>query len=107
MPSFKKISQRVSELSRGCSLYSKGFRVTDLNSRVDARVVANVDGRTDGRTYGRTYGRKTGSIYRTMPEAGATKMKNIKQRFILFICLCGVFMVSQQCLVGPFLKLCT
>ena len=25
----------------------------------------------------------------------------------LFICLCGVFMVSQQCLVGPFLKLCT
>ena len=30
-----------------------------------------------------------------------------KVTFRLFICLCGVFMVSQQCLVGPFLKLCT
>ena len=79
-----------------CRSSSKGFRVTDLNSRVDARVVANVDGRT--------YGRKTGSIYRTMPEAGATKMKNIKQRFILFICLCGVFMVSQQCLDRTFFE---
>ena len=25
-----------------------------------------------------------------------------KATFHLFICLCGVFMVSQQCLVGPF-----
>ena len=35
------------------------------------------------------------------------KMKKNKVTFRLFICLCGVFMVSQQCLVGPFLKLCT
>ena len=46
-----------------CRGSSKGFRVTELNSRVDARVVANVDGRTygrtdDGRTNGRTNGRK-------------------------------------------------
>ena len=32
-----------------CQSISKGFRVTDLNSRGDARVVANVDGRTYGR----------------------------------------------------------
>ena len=30
-----------------------------------------------------------------------------KVTFHLFICLCGVFMVFQQCLVGPFLNLCT
>ena len=41
-----------------------------MNSRVDARALANVD----GRTYGRTNGRKTGSLYREIPEAGATKM---------------------------------
>ena len=41
---------------------------------VNARVVGNVDRRTNGRTYGRTNGRKTGSLYRAMPEAGATKM---------------------------------
>ena len=35
----------------------KEFRVTDLNSRVDARVVANVDARrTDTRTNGRKIG---------------------------------------------------
>ena len=45
--------------------YLIGFRVTDLNSRVDARVLANVDGRTYGRTYGRMNGRKLGSLYRT------------------------------------------
>ena len=87
----RKYLKRVSELLRGCSLYTKcskghnyvnsvvklwvlfcpyclivfyictkfcqsislGFRVTDLNSRVDARVVANVDGRTYGQTYGK------------------------------------------------------
>ena len=27
---------------------TKGFRVTDLNSRVDARMVGNVGARTDG-----------------------------------------------------------
>ena len=53
-----------------CRSSSKGFRVTDLNSRVDARVVANVDGRTDEQTNGR----KSGSLYRAMPEAGATKI---------------------------------
>ena len=47
---------------------SKGFRETDLNTRVDARVVANVDGRTNERTNGR----KTGSLYRAMLEACAT-----------------------------------
>ena len=28
--------------------------------------------------------------------------KKYKVTFYSFICLCGVFMVSQQCLVGPF-----
>ena len=41
----------------------------DLDSRVIARVVANV-GR---RRYGSINGRKTRSLYRAMPEAGATK----------------------------------
>ena len=35
------------------------------------------------------------------------KNEKYKVTFHLFICLCGVFMVSQQCLTGPFLKLCT
>ena len=30
------------------------------------------------------------------------KKLKYKVTFHLFICLCGVFMVSQQCLVGPF-----
>ena len=47
---------------------SKGFKDTDPDSRVDARVVANVD----GWTCGHTKGQKTGSLYRAMPEAGAT-----------------------------------
>ena len=36
-------------------------------------------------------------------------MKNEKYEvtFHLFICLCGVFIVSPQCLVGLFWKLCT
>ena len=46
---------------------SKGFRVTDPDSRADARVVAN------GCTDRCTNGRKTGSLYSTMPEAGTTK----------------------------------
>ena len=33
-----------------CQSISLGFRVTDLNIRVDARVVANVDGQTYGTT---------------------------------------------------------
>ena len=38
-----------------CESISKGFRITDLNSRVNARVVATVDaGRTDIRTHART-----------------------------------------------------
>ena len=53
------------------SKYLKGFRVMDLNSRVDARVVSNVDGRTDVQTDERT---ETGSLYQTMPEAGVTKI---------------------------------
>ena len=36
---------------------SYGFRVTDLNIRIDARVVANVDGGTYGRTDRRTDGK--------------------------------------------------
>ena len=43
---------------------SDGFRMTNPNRRVDASVVANVDGRTNGR--------RSGSLYRAMPEAGAT-----------------------------------
>ena len=35
------------------------------------------------------------------------KNEKYKVTFHLLICLCGVFMVPQQCLVGPFLKLCT
>ena len=35
------------------------------------------------------------------------KNEKYKVMFHLFICSCGVFMMSQQCLVGPFLKLCT
>ena len=54
VPSFAKVSQRVSEL--------------DVHTRVDASVVANVD----KRTFGQTNGRKTGSLYRAMPQAGAT-----------------------------------
>ena len=57
--------------SKFCQSISYGFRVRDLNSRVDARVVAKVDGRTDVRTDIR----KTRSLYRAMPEAGATKNK--------------------------------
>ena len=45
---------------------AKGFRETDLNSRVNAKVVANVDGQTNERT-------ESGSLYRAMPTAGATK----------------------------------
>ena len=30
------------------------------------------------------------------------KNEKYKVTFHLFICVCGVFMLSQQCLVGPF-----
>ena len=40
-----------------CQSISKGFRVMDLNSRVDARVVANGEERTYGWTYDRTHKR--------------------------------------------------
>ena len=53
----------------------------DLNIRVDASVVANVDGRTDGWMNGR----KIGSLYRTMPEAGATKKGFSRVNSIFFI----------------------
>ena len=53
----------------------------DLNSRIDARVVTNVY----GWTYERTYGRKIGSLYRAMPEAGATKKEFSRVNSILFI----------------------
>ena len=32
------------------------------------------------------------------------KNEKFKVTFHLFICLCGVFMVSQQCIVEPFLS---
>ena len=44
----------------------KGFRVTDMDSRVDTRVVAML---APGRNSERTNGRKTESLYRAMPEA--------------------------------------
>ena len=47
-----------------CQSISKGFIVTDLNSRVGARVVENIDGW------------KIGSLYRAMPEAGTTKIED-------------------------------
>ena len=53
----------------------------DLNSRIDARVVTNVY----GRTYERTNGRKIGSLYRAMPEAGATKKEFSRVNSIFFI----------------------
>ena len=37
-----------------CQSISEGFRVMDLDSRVDARVVANVDIRMDRHMAGRT-----------------------------------------------------
>ena len=40
-----------------CKSISQGFKVTDLNSGVDARVVANVDGQTDGCSNGRMDGK--------------------------------------------------
>ena len=52
-----------------CQSISKGFRVTDPNSRVKARVVANVKN-------GRTNGQKIGSLHRAMPEAGTTKISD-------------------------------
>ena len=60
-----------------CESTSMGFRVTHPNNRVDARVVAIS-------TYGRKDGQKTGSLYRAMPEAGATKMKNAKNKDSIF-----------------------
>ena len=53
----------------------------DLNSRIDARVVTNVY----GRTYERSNGRKIGSLYRTMPEVGATKKEFSRGNSIFFI----------------------
>ena len=55
----------------------------DLNSRIDARVVTNVY----GRTYERTNGRKIGSLYRAMPEAGATKNEFSRVNSILYPCI--------------------
>ena len=53
----------------------------DLNSRIDARVVTNVY----GRTYERTNGRKIGTLYRAMPEEGATKKGFPRVNSIFFI----------------------
>ena len=53
----------------------------DLNSRIDARVVTNVY----TRMYERTNGRKIGSLYRAMPEAGATKKEFSRVNSIFFI----------------------
>ena len=53
-----------------CQSISKCFMDTDLDRRVDPRVVANVDGWMGGCMNGW----KTGSLYRPMPEAGATKL---------------------------------
>ena len=56
----------------------------DLNSSFDARVVTNVY----GRTYERTNGRKMGSLYRAMPEAGATKKGVFKSKqYFLYPCI--------------------
>ena len=55
----------------------------DLNSRIDDRVVANID----GWTYERTNGRKIGSLYRAMPEAGATKKGFSRVKCFLYPCI--------------------
>ena len=62
-----------------CQSISKGFRVTDLNIRIDARVAANVDTRTNRR--------KIGSLYRVMPEAGATKGIFKSKQYFLYPCI--------------------
>ena len=53
-----------------CQTISKGFRVTDLDSRVDARVVANADGRTDGCMVGRTDGKPDPYIAPCLRQVG-------------------------------------
>ena len=58
-----------------CENISKGFRVTDLNIRVNARVVANVDAHMDTQ--------KNGSLYRSMPKAGMTKRGLLLKEFAL------------------------
>ena len=62
----------------------------DLNSRIDARVVTNVY----GRTYERTNGRKIGSLYRAMPEAGATKKEFSRVNSILYPCIKYEYLVE-------------
>ena len=67
-------------------IISYGFRVTELNIRVNAWVVANVN----GQTYGRTNGRKIRSLYLAMPEAGAT-MINGWISVCVCVCVCVCF----------------
>ena len=55
------------------------------------------DGRTDGRTYGRTNGQKIGSLYRAMPEAGAT-IKTTDLVNIVVIMILEVFFISLKLL---------
>ena len=57
-----------------CQSFSKDFRVTDLKVGLTLEWSQIL---TDGRTCGLTNGRKTGFRYRTMPEAGATKIKKM------------------------------
>ena len=66
-----------------CQSISQGFKLTNLNSGVDARVVANVDGQTDIRTDIRT-GEWTEN---RIPVAGATKRETAvyDHFFIVFI----------------------
>ena len=49
-----------------CGSVSRGFRVKDLNSKVNARVVANVD---SGWTDIQTNTQKNRSLYPAMPKA--------------------------------------
>ena len=65
-----------------CERISKGFRVTDLNSKVNTRVVANVT--PDGWKYRRTHGQKTRSLIGAMPKAGTTITVHFKPKCLHF-----------------------
>ena len=74
------LSDNALYLYQYLSIYLIGFKVIDLNSRIDARVVTNVY----GRTYERTNGRKIGSLYRARRDKkGVSKSK----QYFLYPCI--------------------
>ena len=76
-----------------CQSISYDFRVTDLNSRVDARVVANVDGGTYGRTDRRTDGKSDPYIAPCLRQARQKGVFKSKQYF-LYHCIKYQYMIE-------------